>query len=165
MPEPEVIEKALKKSAFGRWLLGVSSFIALPLLTWMGNEALDSYRNFTHTVEALNDRLLLLEGNKSSSDALWSAISENREHLTEMRVTHEAEKLHLKWLSENWLLIQTVKNSRTTDKPDEKDPTIILPPPPAPAPLPPAPKVNAKDFREEYEKKHPLPAIQQQQKK
>lgn len=156
--ESEVIEKTLKKSPVGRWLWTVSTMLTLPILAWLGNEALDTVHGFSKTVETLNDRILVLESNKSNNEAIWNAISESNNRVIEMRVHHEAGKRHIDWLSNNWLLIQQTKGT----SPVNPDPEIPSPPKPVPVAPAPAPKVDPKDFRAQYEQRFPN---QQQQKK
>jgi hypothetical protein len=153
--ESEVIEKTIKKSSVGRWLWTVSTMLTLPVLAWLGNEALDTAQEFSKTIETLNDRILVLESNKSNNEAIWNAIAEANHKVTDMRVSHEAGKRHIDWLSDNWLLIQTIKPS-----PDQQP---AIPPLPKPVPVAPAPapKVDPKDFRAQYEQRFP----NQQQKK
>lgn len=158
MPDTAVIEKTIKKSPVGRWLWTVSTMLVLPVFAWVGNEALDEYRNFSKGMETLNDRLMILESNKTNNEAVWNAIAETNHKITDMRVGHEAGKRHLDWLSDNWLLIQTMKGSGTVEVPNpalpvpKKPPTIYTP----------VPKLDPKDFRSEYE--HKFPNTQQQKK-
>lgn len=152
------IPKAIKKSPIGRWLWTVSTMLMLPLLAWLGNEALDEYRGFSKTIETLNDRLLILESNKTNNEAVWNAIAETNHKITDMRVNHEAGRKHLDWLSDNWVLLQLVKGAGTGES---TVPNPVLPVPKKPPPIyTPVPKLDPKDFRLEYEHKFPNPAQQ-----
>jgi hypothetical protein len=59
MPEADQIEKALQKSKTWKWLRTVLTILMLPLLGWLGREALKTY-------------------SEANNKAIWDAIAENK---------------------------------------------------------------------------------------
>lgn len=168
--EPEAVkkvEKALKKSPFGRWLMWISSLIFVPFAGWAGNKALDVYNSF----EELRQQVRDLQHDKTSLDAVWKSIGENREHLIEVRIQNEAmarlfEREFQKSVFDRYLEFKMMQEMHP-GHPD--DPTK----PPLPVPFPPLPKVPDKAerpglkpfdsdvYRKEQEEKYPRPNVQQ----
>jgi hypothetical protein len=157
------IEKVIKKSPVGKWLWTISTLLVAPLLTWMGNEAMNEYRSLSGTIRSMGDRIVVLEGSKTNNEAVWNAIAETNHKITDMRVSHEAGKRHIDWLSSNWLFIQAMKGSGSSEGPKSATTPAPLPAkPPQTTNPPPVPKIDPKDFRFEYEQK--FPNTQQQKK-
>lgn len=170
--EPEAVkkvEKALKKSPFGRWVMWLSSLIFVPFAGWMGNKALDVYNSF----EELRQHVRDLEHDKTSNDAIWKSIGENRAQLMEVRVQNETiarlfEREFQKSVFDRYLEFKMMQEMHS-GHPD--DPT--KPPLPVPLPVPLPPKVPDKAerpslkpfdpdlYRKEQEEKYPRPNVQQ----
>lgn len=152
----EAVEKAIKKSPLGRWLWTVSTILALPLLGWVGREALKTYSDMTTTLESLKDKIHDLERDRANNQAIWNAISETNHKTVEMRIEHESGMRHLHWITNNWLVLRAVNEAGKSEQPPlpvpKVEPTTF-------------PKFDPSRFREEFEKKYPNPAQQQVPKK
>ncbi len=96
--EPKVVRKT---NTLLKWLGGIA---AVPLIGILGNLVISSWTDQRKTVDDLKTRLQTLEDNSSSKEAIWNAISQNRDkqeaakdHLTskfnEMAVKYQAAML------------------------------------------------------------------------
>jgi hypothetical protein len=177
---PDKIEKDLKKSKFGRWILWACSLVLVPLIGWAGNETLAVYNSFDELRQAVRD----LQHDKTSNDALWKSLGDQRNQLIEVRIRQEAasrlfEREFSKSVLDRYIefkLAQEMAASKAAE------PTLLIPftvpvplpvplPVPRPVPLPPnvEPKGDKPDlklidpdqYRKEQEQKFPRPNAQQ----
>ena len=178
---PDKIEKDLKKSKFGRWILWACSLVLVPVLGWAGNEVLAISASF----EALKETVKDLQRDKTSNDALWKSLGDLRNQLIEVRIQHETlarlcEKEFEKSVFDRYIEFKMVQEMHATGRKPKSDlPDLQLPPPtPLPTPLP-IPKSNQKSnpfldrpdlkpldpdqYRLEQEQKFPRPDLRQQQ--
>ena len=65
-----------KTNSLLKWLGGIA---AIPLIGLLGNLVIGSLKDYTTSVNVLQTRVQSLEDNSSSKEAIWQAISKNRE--------------------------------------------------------------------------------------
>jgi hypothetical protein len=168
---PDKIEKDLKKSKFGRWILWVLSLVLVPFLGWFGNWCLGVYQSF----ETLQQQVHDLQADKANNSAIWSAINENRTRWVELYVQSEAQRMLFerefkKSVMDRYVEFQLLKEM---DREKQLNPKFV-PPVPAPPPnysIEPEPKIPAikpfdpDEYRRLKEQEFPNKPYQQQQKK
>jgi len=78
MADEDKVEKALQKSKVWRWLKTILTLLMLPLLGWLGREALKTYSETISTLDALKEKVRDLEREQANNKAIWDAIAENK---------------------------------------------------------------------------------------
>lgn len=173
---PDKIEKDLKKSKFGRWILWACSLVLVPIIGWGGDRIIGVYNSFEELRQEVRD----LQHDKTSNDALWKSLGDQRNQLIEVRIRQEAasrlfEREFSKSVLDRYIEFKLAQEMAAAKA---AEPTLLIPftvpvplPVPRPVPLPPnvEPKGDKPDlklidpdqYRKEQEQKFPRPNAQQ----
>lgn len=177
---PDKIEKDLKKSKFGRWILWACSLVLIPVIGWSGDRIIGVYNSFEELRQEVRD----LQHDKTSNDALWKSLGDQRNQLIEVRIRQEAasrlfEREFSKSVLDRYIefkLAQEMAAAKAAEPPLLIPFTVPVPLPvplPVPRPVPLPPKIEPKgdkpdlklidpdQYRKEQEQKFPRPNVQQ----
>jgi hypothetical protein len=133
---PDKIEKDLKKSKFGRWILWACSLVLVPVLGWAGDRILGVYNSFEELRQQVHD----LQKDASSTTAIWKSIGENRDALIQLKIQQETmsrlfEREFQKSVIDRYIEFKLAQEMYS-EKPESGPKSVPLPPPHIPVPLP-----------------------------
>ena len=141
----ERVERDPNRPGFWRFR-NIAAMALLPLLGFVGKTIWGEFESMTKTIRELETRLHDVERDRANNQAIWSALAEAKNKITDMEVRNEASVLYLNWIADRmW-------PKMTTLTPESVKPPPITAPPIWPTPA----NTTPQDFRSQFEQRYPL---------